>query len=294
MQIPLNALRSFEAVARLGSFSAAAKELYVTQSAVSHQVRHLESCLGVALFDRRGRRPILMPRGNELARRLTLSLREISAACEEAQIKPGPKPLVIAAIPSVAIIWLIPRLAQFRAMRPDLDIQIVYALHGQDIDFTNFDVAIIFAPNPPKYPNARAEIFLPGTSVPVCNRAIFESFGTPRPSPKQILEADLLHDTDQSNWEQWRELSGRGLPTTETGLVFQDINLLRAAVLAGQGVAMLPVALITEDLEAGRLVRLSDVTVREDHSYYILTREMPDGFPRPAVQSFYDWVMSVN
>ena len=158
----MNALRAFEAAARLGSFNAAAEALFVTQSAISHQIRHLEDWLGTPLFDRRAGRPRLLPHGEDLARTLGLSLSEIATACARAQTSHAPRPLVIAAIPSVAICWLIPRLSAFRARYPDIEIKLIYAMHGRDIDFRDVHLAFVFADSTPAKTGVTANAFLPG------------------------------------------------------------------------------------------------------------------------------------
>ena len=132
---PLNALRAFEAVVRSGSFAAAAGELHVTQSAISHQIKGLEQWFGAPLFDREGPRPRPLPHAQQLARSLSLGFDSINAACRAARGYSQTRPLVVAAIPSVAVCWLIPRLGSFRAAHPGVEMRIVYALHGQEIDF---------------------------------------------------------------------------------------------------------------------------------------------------------------
>lgn len=115
-QPPLNALRAFEAVARTGSFRAAADSLFVTQPAVSHQIKHLEQWIGAPLFDRGGRVPVLLPRGVSLARDLTMAFGAIDAACRRGRGPPHRmRRWSWPPSPSVAICWLIPRLPRFRA-----------------------------------------------------------------------------------------------------------------------------------------------------------------------------------
>lgn len=143
---PLNALRAFEAVARLGSFRAAAEALFVTQSAISHQIRNVEDWLGKPLFEREGNRTRLLPHGADLARSLAGSLAEIEAACNRAR-NTG-QALVIAAIPSVAMCWLIPRLSRFRTAHPEIEVRIVYAMHGREINFHDVHLAFVFAKQP--------------------------------------------------------------------------------------------------------------------------------------------------
>jgi LysR family glycine cleavage system transcriptional activator len=267
-QVPLNALRAFHAVVQSGSFKAAAETLCVTQSAVSHQVRHLEDWLGRPLFDRTGPRPRLLPEGEDLARVAALSLEGIAAACARFSHEPGARALVIAAIPSVALCWLIPRLADFRAAHPEAELRIVYAFHGQVIDFTEVDLAFVWAAEALQAePGVTAELFLPGASVPVCSPAL-AAVGR---GPTVIGCLPLLHDTDEGGWRRWFARADVAPPPRWAGPVFQDFNLLRAAALAGQGVALCPRAMIRDDLETGRLRLLSEVSVMEPSGYYLLS-----------------------
>ncbi len=295
MQIPLNSLRAFEAVARTGSFKAAAELLFVTQSAVSHQVRHLEDWLGGPLFDRDGGRPRLRPEGAELARAVSLSLAEMEAACNRVRDGRRVGPLVIAAIPSVAVCWLIPRLAGFRAAHPEVELRVVYAMHGRDMDFRDVHLAFVFGKGQPE---GEAEAFLPGVSVPVCSPALLGGARTGRGTrylPSEILALGLLHDTDLSGWAAWFRRAGVPMPMTDASrkgaAVFEDFNLLRAAALAGQGVALCPLAMIRPDLEAGRLVQLSDVSVLEDHGYHLVTGSMGAD---ARIRAFRDWAFAAR
>lgn len=290
MQIPLNALRAFEAVAKTGSFKAAADLLFVTQSAVSHQIRHLEDWLGGPLFDRDGGRPKLLPHGAELARAISLSLAEMEAACTRAKVGLRAGPLVIAAIPSVAVCWLIPKLAGFRAAHPEVEIRVVYAMHGRDIDFRDVHLAFVFAKGRPDFPGIASEPFLGGESVPVCSPTILNGGRPGRPS--EMLALGLLHDTDQSGWSAWFRKAGVPMPVQTGAAVFEDFNLLRAAALAGQGVALCPRAMIQPDIAAGRLVQLSDATVLEDYGYHLVTASMDDPARARDARAFRDWAFA--
>ncbi len=289
-QLPLNALRAFEAAARLGSFNAAAEALFVTQSAISHQIRHLEDWLGAPLFDRRAGRPRLLPRGEVLARTLGLSLAEIAKACERAKESHAPQPLVIAAIPSVAICWLIPRLSAFRALYPGIEIRVIYAMHGRDIDFRNVHLAFVFADSTPAKTGVTATPFLSGTSVPVCSPALIAGFGGQVPSAAAILAAGLLHDTDATGWQTWLHKAAADVPSQLPGPVFEDFNLLRAAALSGQGVALCPIAMIHDDLDTGRLIQLSPISVLEQFNYYLVSAIPAEPSIRTALDAFMAWV----
>lgn len=290
-QPPLNALRAFEAVARTGSFSAAAESLFVTQPAVSHQVKHLEQWLGVDLFDRGGRVPKLLPRGVSLARDLTTAFDGIDAACRRARPPAPGNALVVAAIPSVAICWLIPRLPGFQAAHPDIQLRVIYAHHGHDIDFTTTDLAFTFADSRPEGEGISSEPFLSGASVPVASPALVGPV-PPRLSSAWLLRMGLLHDDDQSGWKTWLERAGLAVPERMPGAVFQDFNLLRAAALAGQGVALCSLAMIRPDLAEGRLVQLSEVSVLDRFDYYLTQSELTrrDVAQRRARQVFLAWI----
>jgi LysR family transcriptional regulator, glycine cleavage system transcriptional activator len=282
-QPPLGALRAFEAVARHGSFSRAADVLCVTQSAVSHQVRGLEAWFGAPLFERHGNRASLLPHAAELAQALARALDDIDSACRRAQRAGGPPVLTVAVIPSIAICWVIPRLGAFRALAPGIEVRIVYAFHGQPIDFRDVDLAVVFADSPQALPEMKTTHFLPGLTVPVCA----PHHGRPQ-SVAEILRAGLLHDTDATGWRAWLDAAQAPQVEVPAGPVFEDFNLLRAAALAGQGVALCPLAMIADDLREGRLVQLSNTAIRADYAYYILVGTRP----APGLDKFRDWLLS--
>jgi DNA-binding transcriptional LysR family regulator len=286
-QPPLTALRVFEAVARTGGFSRAADELCLTQSGVSRHVRGLEEWFGSPLFGRSGNRPTLLPHAATLAESLGGALREIEAACRRARRAGGPPALTVAAVPSVAICWLIPRLGGFRALMPDVTVRIVYAIHGQPVDFGDVDLAVVFAEDPG--PGARP--FLPGLTVPVCAPHL----GRPT-TPAEIVRTGLLHDTDARGWLEWLDAAGASEVAAATvaagGPVFEDFNLLRAAVLSGQGVALCPLAIVAEDLNAGRLAQLSPIAIRAGFGYHVVVADGLDPRRAEAVATFADWLLS--
>jgi len=293
-QLPLTALRALDAVARSGSFRAAAELLCVTPSAVSHQIRHLEDWLGRPLFDRAGNHPRLLPHGAELARALALSLAEIEAACRRASSSAQDQPLVIAAIPSVAVCWLIPRLSAFRAAHPGIETRLIYAMHGRGIDFADVHLAFVFGRSASVVPGIRSEVFLPGASVPVCSPLLLASLGRPLANAADIRALGLLHDTDETGWQDWFRANGAPLPARPGGPVFEDFNLLRAAALSGQGAALCPLAMIRPDLAAGRLVQLSDLTVQDDHFYHLLSAPIPDAGIGTRARIFRDWAFAAR
>lgn len=289
---PLNALRVFEVVARTESFRAAADELCVTQSAVSHQVRHLESWLGVPLFERHGNHTKLLAHGAELADALSRSLAEIDIACEHARNGSTDQPLVIAAIPSVALCWLIPRLNDFRKQFPSIETRMINAIHGRDVNFRETHIAFVFAQSPPEIPGVEVIKFLPGASVPVCSPQLLSNSGIDTHTPDDLLRLGLLHDTDLTGWQSWMDSVRIKSVNPLTGALFEDFNLLRAAALSGQGVALCASALVKSDLDAGRLMQLSDVSVLNNYTYYMLIGPLAQSSMMSEVRAFSEWVES--
>ncbi len=284
--LPLKALQTFEAVARHNNFHEAAKELYVTPSAVSHQIKNLEAWLECPLFLRRGNQLEILPQGRELATSLSLSLAEIKGACQKAKQATKGDTLVIAAIPSVATCWLIPRLSNFQQLYPQITLRVTYALHGSSIDFSDVDIAFVFAHNTPQIKGANVERFRSGKSYPVCSAELLRNHE--HLTHDQIAQFPLLHDANTpENWQDWFKKAQVTIDELGTGSSFDDFNLLRSAALAGQGVALCPVAMIEDDLKAKRLVQLSDISVSHDCGYYLISSETSD--LSNSRQLFRDW-----
>ena len=290
---PLHALHVFATVARSDSFRSAADELCVSQSAVSHQIKHLEDWFGSPLFDRGGNRPRLMPHAETLARALNASFADVDAACRRARAGADRRTLVIAAIPSVATCWLIPRLSGFIAGHPGCEIRMIYAFHGHNVDFGDVDLAFVYSRTPPESPGMRVLPFMPGTSAPVCSPSLCTTAKV-LDETEGVLRAGLLHDTDVGGWTEWLRLAGQSPPEPMTGPVFEDFNLLRAASLAGQGVALCPLALIGDDLAEGRLVQLSGITVNREFSYYLVVRDAANEAAANASEAFIRWLVDMR
>ena len=268
---PLNALKVFDAVYRHGTFYGAAEELSVTPSAISHQMRHLEDWLGASLFDRRGKQLKFDSHAAALATALRLAFSDIDRACQEVRKKNKNQQLTVAVIPSVAICWLIPRLQLFRELEPKIDLKIIYAIFGHEINFDDVDIAIIYAKETPSVPKMETVQLLSGASVPVCSQSFLNSHPG-LTSTEDIARCNLLHDTDTAGWHTWLGDAYPAKTGMQADVVFEDFNLLRAAVLAGQGIALCPTAIIQDDLEAGRLVKLSSRTISHEYNYFALRR----------------------
>jgi LysR family transcriptional regulator, glycine cleavage system transcriptional activator len=286
---PLNALKCFEAAARLKSFSRAADELNVTQSAVSHQIRQLEDWFGAALFDRQGRETVATARAQDFAAVLEDAFGAIATASKRLKQPDQGLTLTIAAIPSIATIWLIPRLAEFLREHPEISVKVVYAFHGHALDFGETDIAVLYGKG--VWAGAKAAHLMEGACHPVCSGLFLEKAGDLR-APERIMGVSLLHDTARSAWQKWFKAAGIAAPDVSAGPIFEDFNLLRSAALAGHGVALAPPTLIADDLAAGRLVRLSDVSVFQSYGYYVLEPEDSDPRKAAAADTFKRWLFA--
>jgi LysR family transcriptional regulator, glycine cleavage system transcriptional activator len=288
-QLPLNGFRVFEAVARLGSFQAAAAELHVTPSAISHQMRQLEDWFGHKLVERSPHGVTVLPQSGLLAQTLSGAFTDITNASRRVRQAQKTKQLTIAVVPSIATCWLIPKLAGFRELYPTVSPRVIYAIHGQPIDFDEVDVAISYFPAQPQVQNdVIITQLLPGESAPVCSGAFLELKG-PFPTASAMVSAGLLHDTDVLGWKRWLSLANAQNPPTTEGPIFEDFNLLRAATLAGQGIALCPLALVRDDFTEGRLVQLSPLTILGESGYYLLHGSGRRQDARTDLQEFLSW-----
>jgi DNA-binding transcriptional LysR family regulator len=286
---PLNALKCLEAAARSQSFSKAAEELHVTQSAVSHQIRQLEDWFGLGLFDRKGRQTVPTPKGEELARALTEAFDIMAVACKRVLHSDAGPALTIASLPSIATIWLIPKLSEFFADHPNVSVKVVYAFAEQPLNFDDYDIAVLWGTG--DWESCRATRLLEGATVAVCNHGFLDKEG-PFHSPQTLLGKPLLHDTNRLGWQTWMRNAGLKHAGPAPGPTFQDFNLLRAAALAGQGVALCPRSLIGDDLASGRLIQLFETTINEDHAYHIIEPADAQHRHAAAIAMFKDWLIS--
>lgn len=250
----------------------------------------LEQWFGLNLFDRQGRQTLPTPKAQELARSLAEAFDIMGAACRRlSQSETGPA-LTIAALPSIATIWLIPRLSAFFSEHPEVSVKVIYAFAGLKIDFDEVDIAILWGPG--EWEGCRSTKLLHGNTVAVCNPNYLDKEG-PFAVPQAILGKPLLHDTDRLDWQNWMRHAGLKHAGPSPGPIFQDFNLLRAAALAGQGIALCPRALIADDLASGRLVQLFETEIKLDYSYSIIEPGDGGGRRSDALDTFKLWLLSV-
>lgn len=281
----LAGLRALEAAERRRSFTQAAEELNVTHSAVSHQVRQLESQLGVSLFTRVGAE--MLPTGacTRLAAVLRRSLLDIDQSLEDARTGYAllPQALKLSVMADLAHAWLIPRLDDFSRANPEIDLSLIAHSELAIPDPHSVDVGIWHRRI--EQSGFRSVKLLDDRVIAVCSPAF--KARQAMSDLDMLARSPLLHFALRS-WREFFEAAGIEADEPQRGPIFGDAASLLSAALAGHGIAMLRQQLVEGYLLGGALVQVSDTRIRANLDYYISWRE---GHPREAViLKFYDWV----
>lgn len=290
---PLNALRAFEAAARLKSVSRAADELNVTQGAVSHQIKTLEDWAGVELLRRSGRGIALTDAGERYAVALGPALDQVDLATRRLLASDPRKGwLTVSTMPSFAAKWLVPRLSGFRARHPEIDVWLATWWNFTDDEtlnaFTDSDVDLAILYGDGAWRSVAAMRVMEEELFPVCSPAYLAQH--PMRTPADLARATLLHDEMRQDWRLWLKAAGAGGVDPERGPGFDDSALLIQAAMAGMGVALGRSALVAADLAAGLLVAPFDFRLKADLAYYLIGRPGTENLPK--IKAFRDWLMS--
>lgn len=284
---PLNALRAFEATARHLSVKNAADELCVTPGAVSQLVKTLEVHLGVPLFRRANRGIFLTDAGQAYLPPVRNAFRQISEATRRVAVPEDTGILTVSATPFFASAWLVPRLKGFQDAHPDIDLQVLSRSALADFSRDGVDVAIRHGLG--RYAGLSSQRVLTVEIVPVAAPALVRQLGRPA-APADLLRWPRVNDAERKAWARWFEAQGIAQPGPARGPSFDDSGLLLKAVLAGQGAALLPAAVVADDLAQGRLMQLSDATWLEDLAYYLVCPE--NSHDHPKVAAFREWILA--
>ncbi|WP_312948773.1 LysR substrate-binding domain-containing protein [Superficieibacter sp.] len=266
---PLRAVRTFEAIARLGSVTLAAQELAISPSAVSHQLRVLEDFLQIALTERQGRRLILSQQGRDYYRSIRSAFNVLRQATEHLVEQAQTRQVTISLIPLFGMGWFIPRLPTFVRANPQTEINVVYANHRNYLSDAS-DMSIRFGNG--QWAGYQSERLISGKMVPVASRAFLRLHGH-IDTPEQLQQMPLLHDEERSTWPQWFLQQNVRRPARMSGPLFEDGLLTLAAVQAGLGCALMREPLIASYLESGELVKLFDLPIDDGRHYYLCVRQ---------------------
>lgn len=266
---PLRAVRVFESIARLGSVTAAARELAISPSAVSHQLKILETFLQMPLTERQGRQLILRNEGREYYRSIRSAFNVLRQATEHVKEQSASRQVTISLIPLFGMGWFIPRMSSFLQENPGIDINVVYANH-RNYPSDAADISIRFGAG--QWPGYHCEKLMSGKMIPVCSRSFIKWHGL-IDTPEQIAPLPLLHDEERNTWMSWLQSIGVKRPVRSAGPLFEDGLLTLAAVQAGLGCALMREPLIAPYLASGELVKLSDHAIDDGRDYYLCIRQ---------------------
>lgn len=280
------ALRSFEAAARHLSFTRAAQELFVTQSAVSHQVRGLEDELGVRLFLRLTRQLRLTDAGETLLAVLRESFNRIEETVSDLKAGSAAHPLRISLTSYFAARWLTRRLGGFSALHPEVEMHL--HLTNSDVDFKRMDLDLAIVWGTGDWPGLEVELLMPIRITPVCSSDL-PATGPPLREIPDLKNHRLLHEAGRGLWETWLAATGADNFAPEHNIVMDDPNVLHQAAIEGQGIALGAEALLDDEISRGLLIKPFDRSV-ELGAYYIV--HLPGARARPNVSAFCHWLIS--
>jgi len=285
---PLNSMKCFEAAGRLLSFTDAAKELNVTQAAISHQIKIIEEYLGVPLFIRSPRKLTLTEQGKVLLPNIVEAFDKLSIAVESINHEQQFSNMVnVRLAPSFAAKWLSPRLKYFWLQYPEIDLSLFHAHPAVDFEREEYDLAVTYGRG--KWLNVISEPLLSLDFFPVCSPA-FMANDKPLSEIDNLRYYTFLHDANYECWTEWLVLAGANDIVSNQGTIIDDTNVLIQAAIDGQGVALGSTTFVEDHLKSGRLVKPFDVTLRNDFAYYVVSTEQK--LLNPAVRAFKDWLLN--
>ncbi len=282
--IPLNALRTFEAVASRLSFAKGAEALNVSPAAVSSQIRSLEQRLNQPLFHRQGRQVTLTETGRKLLPGVQRGLAELRRAVQTVSQDRSEGVLNLSMMPTFLQKWLMPRLTEFYDIQPQIDLRINADNTQVNFEQTDFHAAIRFGTG--TWQGVKAEKMLDDWILPVCSPRLLREIG-PLKSADELQNHDLLF-VESEVWDAWFRVLGESGRDSHWPLLNDSLSILMAAE-QGQGIALSRWSLVARDIAAGRLVRPIGTVVRTDWSYYFVAP--PHYHDLPKVAAFRDWIM---
>jgi DNA-binding transcriptional LysR family regulator len=286
----LQALACFEAAARHQSYTRAAQELALTQGAVSRQLSALEDFVGVALFKRTRHGVSLTERGRDYATQVSLRLQALEQdTLDVMSTQSGALSLHLAAVPTFATRWLIPRLPDLKRQQPELTVHLETRTRPFMFADTPFDAAL-YAGTPDQvsqWAGTRAIKLLDEVVLPVCAPGLLQ--GAASLSPEMIAGLPLLQQcTRPDAWRQWFEQQGVTAPQALSGARFELFSMTAAAAVHGMGLALVPQLLVADELARGELVVACQQPLASGRAYVLICPERDD---KPlALQVFVDWL----
>ncbi|SNT51623.1 transcriptional regulator, LysR family [Tardiphaga sp. OK246] len=286
----LNGLRAFEAAARHLSFTNAASELNVTQTAISHQIKRLEEELGLKLFIRQNRALALTPQGHDYLPGVRAAFNDLRLATDRLKRRDNDHVLTVSTLASMASKWLLPRISAFQRAHPDIDVRITTSTSMVDFKSGDVDAAIRYGRG--QWPGLRADWLTADDLFPVCSPAL-RTGKKALLKPQDLADYTLLHSSGgyDDDWRLW--LTAAGLPadiSKQPGLTFDMIFMTLQAAIDGLGVAIGRTTYVEGDLAKGRLVVPFDMRMPADAGFYLVSPEASSDSRK--LKAFRDWLLS--
>lgn len=283
---PLNALKAFEAAARHLSFTRAADELFVTQAAVSHQIKALEEFLSMKLFIRRNRTLLLTEEGQAYFLDLKDIFKSLQEATEKLLARGSKGAITVAMPPSFASQWLVPRISKFSIANPDIDVRIKAVDFDEGFLDDDVDVAVYYGKG--RWSGVQADKLHTEFLTPLCSPSLFSG---PKPlhSLDDLKHHVLLHDMSREAWKSWLKQIGIKGVNVNQGPVFSHSMLVLQAAALGQGIALGNTILAKPEIDAGRLVMPFEERVESRDAFYLVCDESQADLGKIA--AFREWIL---
>jgi LysR family glycine cleavage system transcriptional activator len=285
---PLNALKAFETAARHLSFTKAADELFVTQAAVSHQIKALEEFLSMKLFIRRNRTLLLTEEGQGYFLELKDIFKSLGDATERLLARGSKGAITVASPPSFASQWLVPRIGEFSEAYPDIDVRIKAVSFDEGFLGDDVDIAIYYGRG--RWNGLQADKLHAEFLTPLCSPRLFQGI-KPLDTLSDLRHHILLHDSSRSAWKLWLKQVGVEGVNVNQGPVFSHSMLVLQAAALGQGIALGNTVLARAELAAGRLVMPFEEKVESRDAFYLVCHEGQAELGK--IEAFRNWVLAV-
>ncbi len=283
----LNALRAFEAAARHESFTRAAEELFVTQGAVSHQVKALEQELGLRLFNRERQRLVLTETGRQYLAVVRDAFDRIAVGTDHLLQRQSAGALTMSTSPDFAAKWLVHRLGRFAEAHPAIDLRVSATMHH--VDFAREEVDLAVRHGDGNWPGLHVERLSAEQLFPVCSPKLLGGKHRLR-KPADVLKFPILHLDTSKDWSRWLEAAGVSDGDHSRGLVLNRASMLIDAAVDGQGIALARTTLAAWDLINGRLVRPFEQSLRVSKNYWIVCPKATAMLPK--VKTARAWLLA--
>ena len=282
----LNFLHTFESVARHLSFTNAAKELFVTQAAVSHQIKALEEYLGVKLFHREKRKVLLSDEGQKLLPSVVSGLQGIADSLDNIRNYESEDTIVVGVGLSFSANWLVHRLGAFYQKYPEVNLNLKISNNDPDFGADGTDLAVVWGKG--DWQGLMYKKLMVVEFTPVCSPDLLKKTH-PLKTPEDLIYYPLLDDPDYNIWQEWLEEAGIPERKYKRRTVIRDSNVLIHSTLDGHGIALCAVGIVQEYLDSGRLIRPFDLSITGGGFYYLVYPEK--ALRKPLVRLFKTWLL---